>query len=128
MRNVTLDWNADTSDIARTVRYATAWEIHDWVVSGPRGGPADGGEVSGVVSGSNQGGAQVLVPHARGPVTAADKHLGVEWASRQAIHWPMMPWRAHQTCQFCIHCMAVNSHIYFSHDGLKWMHHAHIGL
>ncbi len=71
-------------------------------MSGPRGGPADGGEVSGVVSGSNQGGAQVLVPHAHGPVTTADKHFGVERASCQAIHWPMVPWKPHQFGQFSL--------------------------
>lgn len=47
--------------------------------------------MGGVVSGSNHGGVQVLVPHACGPVTAADKIVGVERVARQAIHRPMVP-------------------------------------
>ncbi len=54
------------------------------------GGPADGGEVSCVVSGSNQWHAQILNPHARGPVTAACKHLGVERAACQTVYGPMV--------------------------------------
>lgn len=46
--------------------------------------------MSGVVSGSNERRAQVLVPHARGPVAAADEHLGVEWATGQPVYGPVM--------------------------------------
>ncbi len=56
----------------------------------PGGGPADGGEVSRVVSGSYKRRAQILVPHARGPVTAAGKHLGVERTARQTVYGPMV--------------------------------------